>query len=256
MIELNWSNFKGIINTKGLYLQWYDYDNHYWLYTVDGPLQFKCILYKFPADTTDLDDFVNNYKNSSTANSRLAQRDTDGASVVRNKAAKSGWTYAAVPLEFETARLSDSVYSKLVDGTDRAGITLKAYNSSDVEVTTAGVLNANLATIVKTVLDLELPYDFELIGGSLRTLTSITDDMRLWIIAVPDISAGSGGSKEMTGGLNLRYLAPGNEFRVDGRVSKYMSYNATYHTNKLRFIFTYPAGTNEQLSITMEIYKA
>jgi hypothetical protein len=124
-----------------------------------------------------------------------------------------------------------------------------------VEITTAGEGGANLATATKTILDFEPPHDYEIIGGSLRTVTSIDTDMRLWIVAVPDISAAYGGSKEMASNINLRYLTPGNVYDVDGRVSKYLSYNATYHTNKLRFIFTYPAGTTEELSITLEHYK-
>lgn len=248
---IDWTTFKAFA-ALSLPYKYIENSDSYLVYVADSPFTYECTVLK--DSSTPQTEFESTYK--SVAFSTFSQMDTDGAAVVRNKAAKKGWTYAAIPIEFQTAKLSDSVYSKLADGTDRAGITLKAYDISDVEVTVPGTADANLATIVKTVLDLEFPYDYELIGGSLRTLTSIVDDMRLWIIAVPDIPAGSGGSKEMTGGLNLRYLAPGNEFRVDGRVSKYLSYNATYHTNKLRFIFTYPAGVNESLLITMEIYKA
>lgn len=252
---IDWTSFKSLITSKNLYLQYTEDSYYYYLQAIDGQLTFKCNIDKNPSDSTDLDDFVNNFKSLSTTNLPLTQLDTDGAQIVRNKAAKKGWTYAAVPIELSTSSLSTSIYSKLVDGTDRAGITLKAYDSNDAEVTTAGTDNVNLATIVKTVLDLEFPYNFEIIGGILRTETSIDSDMRLWIIAVPDISAAYGGSKEMCGGLNLKYLAPNNEFAVDGRVTKYMTYNATYHTNKIRFIFLYPAGTTERLLVTMEIYR-
>jgi hypothetical protein len=257
MWQLDWTTFKSKIDSKGLFPQWISLPLQYDIRAIDGSFEFQCLLDKNPSDTTDLTDFETNYRDSTSANLRLSQKDTDGAVIVRNKAAKSGWTYAAIPLEFETARLSSSIVALLSDNsTTRPGMTLKAYNAAGTEVTTAGLLDANLATITKTIVDIELPYDYELIGGSLRTLTSIDTDMRLWIIAVPDIPAGSGGSKEMCGGLNLRYLAPGNEFRVDGRVSKYMTYNATYHTNKLRFILYYPAGTNESLSVSLEIYRA
>jgi len=55
--------------------------------------------------------------------------------------------------------------------------------------------------------------------------------------------------------INLKFLTPGNVYEVDGRVAKYLTYSATYHTNKLRFIFTYPAGTSETLAMTLEYYR-
>lgn len=255
MIEkkLEWTDFKAFVAAKLVSMQYLEDAKFYYIYAVDGAIQVSCQLDKNPSDNTDLNDFVNNYK--PTANTNLNQLDTDGAMIVRNKAAKKGWTFCSLPFEFETARLSDTLYSKDASDNSRSFITLKAYNSSDVEVTTPGVLGANYATITKTVIDFEPPYDFEIIGGDLRTLTTITDDMRLWIIAAPDIPAGSGGSKEMGGGINIKYLAPGNVFSVDGRVSKYAVYNATYHTNKIRLILKYPPGANENLMVVIQLYK-
>lgn len=182
--------------------------------------------------------------------------DDDLATIVRMKAAKAGWTYSMVPIEFETARRSTSVYSKLADGTDRGGITLKAYDAQDAEVTTDGIAGANWETIVKTVIDFEPTHDYEVIGGYVRSINDITTDIRLWIIAVPDIAAGSGGSKEMVGGLNLNFMKPENVYNVDGRVTKSLTYSAQNHTNKLRFIFKYAAGTHETLSLNIELYKS
>jgi hypothetical protein len=183
-----------------------------------------------------------------------SSRDSDGAMIVRNKAAKKGWTFCSLPIEFETSRLSDTLYSQDVNGNPRAFVTMKSYDAQDNEVTTPGLLNANYATIVKTVIDFEPPYDYEIIGGDLRTLTTIVNDMRLWIIAAPDVPAPQ-GSKEMGGGINLRYLSPGNVFSVDGRVSKYATYHPVYHTNKIRMVFKYPAGTNESIMIVIQFYK-
>lgn len=66
MIELIWSNFKSIVNSKGLYIQYYEYNDTYWLYLADGPLVFTCNLYKSAEDTTDLTDFETNYKTTKT----------------------------------------------------------------------------------------------------------------------------------------------------------------------------------------------
>ncbi len=252
MKKVEWSTIKALSVGKVIPLQYVDEPTLYTIYLNDSGFIIYTVLDKSPSDTTDLDVFNNNYK--SLANTSLNQLDTDGAQIVRNKAAKKGWTFCSLPFEFETARLNDTLYSKDSVGNSRTFITMKAYDINDVEVTTAGLLNANYATIVKTVIDFEPPYDYEIIGGDLRTLTTITNDMRLWIVAAPDVPAPN-GSKEMGGGINLKYLTPGNVWSVDGRVTKYATYNATYHTNKIRIILKYPAGTNESLTVIVQLYK-
>jgi hypothetical protein len=256
-INVEWADFKTQL-AAGLVYKYVDVNNVYYIYAVDGGFSFECIIPK--NSNADQTDFETNYK--AAAFTTFSQFDTDGASIVRNKAAKRGWTFCSLPIEFQTSRLatgntsgSDDMYSKDSAGTTRSFISLKIYDNSDVEITTPGVLNANYANAVKTVIDFEPPYDYEVIGGDIRTLTTISNDIRLWIIAVPDIAAPT-GSKEMGGGVNLKYLAPGNVWSVDGRVTKFATYNATYHTNKLRMVLKYPAGTNENLQVIIQMYKA
>lgn len=180
--------------------------------------------------------------------------DTDGAQIVRLKAAKAGWAFRALGVEFTTAAL-DSLYCEDYTGATIPFVTCKYYNSSDTEVTTPGLLGANLATIVKTVVDIEPTYDYEIIGGSLRLLSTISDDCRLWIVAAPDIPAAYGGSREMASGVNLRYISSTEAFTVDGRVTKYMTYSATTHQGKLRFIFKHAAGLQATIMFLLDHYK-
>lgn len=203
--------------------------------------------YKYPDSEIFLRQLINS--------DNIPNRDVDGAMITRNKAAQKGWTFCSLSFEFSTARLSDSLYSKNYDGTNRDFITLKAYDENDNEVTEPGALGVNYTTICKTIIDFEPPYDYEIIGGDLRTLSEISSDMRLWIIAVPDIPANMGGSKVMGGGINLRYLAPGNVWSVDGRVSKYAVYHPVLHTNKIRILLKYPPGVAENLQVIVQIYK-
>lgn len=260
-----WANWKLVYAVKGSLFQYEDDGTLYTIWTYDGIDTHTCQIWKgavpnltietYTQNQNDIDkvDFENNFK--ALGNQALTQSDTDGAQIVRNKAARKGWTYCSLPFEFETSKLSDTLYAKDFQGNDRTFITMKVYDGDDNEVTEPGLANINLTTIVKTVIDFEPHYDFEIVGGELRTLTTIADDLRLWLVAVPDIPANMGGSKEMGGGINLRYLAPGNVFAVDGRVTKFAAYNAIYHTNKIRLIFKYPAGLTEALQITVELYK-
>ena len=178
--------------------------------------------------------------------------DADGARIIRPKAAKAGWTYHLCGVEFETSVLS-SIYHKDVDGDDLGHTTIKFYNSSDVELTTQGDCDTSC---VKTVIDFEPDFDYEIIGGTIKATSAITNDYRIWVVAVPDVTYANGGSRVMVENINLKFVDPNNGVEADGRASKYMTYDATYHTNKLRLTVKHPAGGKEKLMIAYELYKA
>lgn len=263
-MQVAWGVFKEFVDSRSLSIQYVDIGDSYELKAFDSIFMLSSSL---PKDGgSDVTEFENTYKALGNGpisqnmvltdgnNVKANQFDIDGAQIVRIKAAKKGWTFGAIPIEFRTSEIG-SLYSKLVDGSDRAGITLKFYDSNGTEITDQGLLEINETGIVRTVVDFEPPYDYEVIGGTLRIGTDIAFDCRLWIIAVPDVSTNDGGSKEMAGGLNLKFLAPQQVFHVDGRVSKTLTYNATYHTNKLRFIFQHQAGTKTDIHINVELFR-
>lgn len=181
-------------------------------------------------------------------------KDIDGAMIVRIKAAKKGWSFWAVPVEITTSTLG-TIYCKTSDGTDIPWVNCKIYNGSNQEITTPGLLDANLATCVKTVIDFEPTFDFEIIGGALRINSNPSQDIRLWIVGAPDIPAQYGGSKEFASGINLKFLAPDSSFDIDGRVTKYLVYNPVTHQGKMRVILKHPAGIQVNMQIVIHIYR-
>jgi hypothetical protein len=207
-------------------------------------------------DETTLDSIVENHVNIPTIDNEISvkinqPKDADDAIIIRPKAAKTGWTYFLNPVEFTTAKLN-SIHSKKHDGSNRTNTTYKIYDSNDVEITAVqDELNA-----VKTIVDFEPLYDYEIIGGQLQQHTKPNTNIRLWVIAVPDVPENSGGSKEMVGGVNLKFIDPADKVSADGRVSKYMTYNATYHTNKLRLILKHDAGIQHDVMMVFEMFKA
>lgn len=207
-------------------------------------------------DETTLDTIVSNHVNTpSPEESQLVRIDqpvdTDNRIMIRPTASKAGWVFSLIPIEFTTSKL-DSLYSKKADNTNRTGITYKIYDNTDTEITDA--LDENLA--VKTIIDFEPTFDYEIIGGQIQQKTIPGSDVRLWVIAVPDISEAYGGSKEMVGGVNLKYIDPTDKVQADGRVSKYMQYNTTYHTNKLRLMVRHSAGVQHDLLLVLEMFRA
>lgn len=181
-----------------------------------------------------------------------ATKDVDGSVIIRPKAAKAGWTYHLTAPEFITSTIN-SLYHKDVAGTDLNQCTVKYYDASNVELTTQGTCDTDC---VKTVFSFEPPFDYEIIGGTVKTIGAVSVDVRAWVIAVPDVSAAYGGSKVMVQNVNLKFIDPNNGIEADGRASKYMVYNATYHTNKLQLTLKHPAGHKENIMMAFEIYRA
>ena len=105
-------------------------------------------------------------------------------------------------------------------------------------------------------MDWEATHDLEIIGGYLKQAVIPSDDLRLWVVGVPDVPEAYGGSKPFVVNVNLKYIGLEEGVRVDGRAPKYMAYSATYHTNKIRMIFRHAAGTKYKLSMIFELFKA
>jgi hypothetical protein len=266
--EYRWTAWKAIYVIKGLPFQFEETSEMYTIWSYDGPEVFSCQIYRgavpavsdYTQEQNDADkaDFETNYK--ALGNASIDQIDSDGAQIVRVKAAKRGWSYWACGMEVTTSKLSpDNLMCKDSLGVDIAGVSCKIFKPVSgvlTEILTAGTLDANLNACTRTVVDFEPPFDYEIIGGALRINSDISaSDIRIWIVAAPDIPANMGGSKEMATSLNLKYLAPGNALMVDGRVSKFLKYNATYHTNKIRVIVEHPPGYNLTFSLSFETYR-
>lgn len=245
MKELPWTNFKSFVSARALSIQYFDLNDHYYLWALDGPMIVECKIYKNNADTADKLDFENNFK--SAGNKSFS--DSDGIAMNRQKMFKSGVAVRFHFVSFETAKLS-SIYHKKPDGTDYSYCTYKIYDAQDAEIT----LQANEGNAVKTVIDWEPPsINYEIIGGGFYQNIQPTSNVYVWCVGVPDVPEGSGGSVPFAVGANLKHMNAGQAFMIDGRVPKTMNYNGTYHTSKFRFIFKHDAGVQHAASIRLDI---
>lgn len=252
--KVDWTTFKSFVAARGLSMQWLDTGKTYWIKAFDSNFSLETELDKDPSDTADLNDFVSNYRDT-TANQPLSQTDSDYAQIVRIKAAKKGWSFWSVPIEIVTSTIGASLFCESAAGVAIPWITAKIYDSNNVEITTPGVLNANLANCVKTVVDFEPTFNYEIIGGSLRINSNPSQDVRLWIIAAPDIPAQFGGSKEFASGVNLKFLSADNSWDVDGRVAKSVIYDPVTHQGKIRMIVKHPAGLQVNLMFVAQLFR-
>jgi hypothetical protein len=252
VINVSWVQLKQFADDREVSIQFIENDNSYILRTIDGPFILGCELENIeePSQDSDQYDFEQNYKPS--GNGRLDLRDADGAIRSQPKYAASGWLHHSHYIEFQTSQLN-GFYNRDYACVDRGFITAKYYDDEDTLLTTQQQLDTDC---VKTVIDWEPDYDYEIRGGAIRILTSPLSDARLWVVAVPDVAEEYGGSIEFIGGLNIRYLDSGQVNDEDSRVTKLLSYNAQYHSNKLRFIVTHAAGDNIDIMISLKLFKA
>jgi hypothetical protein len=186
-------------------------------------------------------------------------KDSDGSPLSRSKITQSGWTMQLHGLEFETAKLG-SFYSKNHDaspaGVDFGFGSMKFFkdNGAGGLAECADQAEADTSCIA-TQVDWEPTHDYEILGGALKQLQPPAQDIRCWVIGVPDIPAGSGGNKPFVVSMNLRYL-DGSGITVDGKTPKYLSFNAAYHTNRIRLFFRHPAGVKHPMMMVFQIFKA
>lgn len=249
-IKLDWTNFKAQVTQGTLPYKYISIDGTYFIFAVDGQFEYETSIVQ--DDNADQIDFEANFKD--TAFTTLSQFDIDGAAIVRLKAAKKGWSFWAVPIEITTATLG-TMFAQTSDGTNIPWISCKIYDGNNAEITTPGAANLNLLTCVKTVIDFEPTFDFEIIGGALRINSNPAENIRLWIVGAPDIPAQYGGSKEFASGINLKFLAPDSSFEIDGRVTKYLIYNPATHQGKMRVILKHPAGTQVNMQLVIHLYR-
>jgi len=180
-----------------------------------------------------------------------ASRDSDGDAMMRIKYAPTGWHYQVHVIEFETCKLS-SAYEKKSTLVDYGFVTLKFYKADDTEITDQPTLDTDC---VRTQVDFEPTHDYEIVGGLVSQITQPTTDVRIWLIGAPDIPEVMGGNKAFLTGYNLAFQAAGVVFGINGRSSKYLPYDAVYHSGKMRTVVRTDAGIKHRIMAAFEIYK-
>ena len=241
---IEWSEFKSFINERNADLLQVQKDGNYYLFAQDGNLQLECIIDQNPTDTTDLIDFETNYL--PFANPKRVRFDSTGRPFARFAIASEGFTFKCLAIMFTTAT-NGSLRCKNPDQTDVNFITYKTFDAQNNE-TLVDLL------AVKTQIDIEPPYDFEIVGGRIWQkevpLTPIYGHM----IGVPDLSEEYGGSKRLCdGGLNFQFI--NNTYGIDGRAPKMLYYNPELHTNKIRVQFHHNIGVKHDFMFSLEHYK-
>lgn len=175
-------------------------------------------------------------------------RDSEGALVSRQKAAKKGWKAQFHCINIKTST-ENGCYNKDRQGND---LGLCTYTMYDSEGSVTEVENE----CVETVVTWEPNFDIEIVGGRLLQFARPVSDTYLWVTAAPDIPSELGGNVAFTqGGINLANAGDGGEVGFDGRASKYIKYDPVYHSGKFEICVKHDAGEKHSFSLVFELFK-
>lgn len=265
-MKVEWLDFKNFLDIKLVSPQYIELSDRFIIHAFDGPFELECELIKNVSDTSDLDDWNTNYK--SNGNRTIDDpRDSDGSRITRTKTTQTGWHYEPRALDFFTAKLK-SLYNRkddgndIDDGTDYGDAITKYYNNSGAqliqgEAETDAAFQIRLdGFCVKTVVDWQSTYNFDIIGGKLHIKNTPLSRAYIWCTIAPDIPAYLGGSVPyFAGGFNLSFFYDGQTHDFNGRGTKSFAYDPVYNSNKIRFIVKHAVGEQIGIQIILDQFK-
>lgn len=178
--------------------------------------------------------------------------DAEGAELMRPKTTSPGWMQQYRCMDFETSKWNSLVSQEPFSAQQVPDCWIKFYDSNNQQI----VEESGVSGAVMTVVDWEAAWDYDIAGSLVFVDRDVTENVRAWAVAVPDLPCEYGGSKvNICGGLNLKFLKPGSPLRFDGRTPKRLFKSAVYHTNKMRIIFRHSPGFNVGVMIVFDTYK-
>lgn len=210
------------------------------------------------AEETTLTSVINNHDGIANSETPELEIDDDGRQIHKTAATYRGWRYLAHPIEITTSKLG-SLFSKDWQGNDRNNIDLKFYDSNDVELVAGTQIELD-NNCVKTEITFAPSYDYDIIGGNVHQNLTPTENIRLWVIAgAVDLKHLPGTVTEFIGGLNMKFINPGDHIETDGRASARLNYTTEglpVPTNKMQYIIDHPVGHQHDIMIVVEFFRS
>ena len=81
------------------------------------------------------------------------------------------------------------------------------------------------------------------------------DAWEIHVIGVPDLPSSVGGSVDFIANPRIKWIRD-KHLDIDASLNPAeLKYNATYHTNKIRFILKHPVGVQTEFQINLKVFK-
>lgn len=248
MIKIEWADFKSMLDSSQISLKWIESEGAYSLYGYDGNFVCECLLNTSYSSQSDIDDFVNNYKDNYT--NVIKDRDPTGREIIRSAATIKGYHYQSREIEVDCSKL-DGAKSYKWDHSLATDVSCKIYDSNGAEITD----QANEGNAVRTQFIFSPNHDYEILGGNLRQSVRPANDVRVSAIGGA-VDLGINYSKEFIPSINMKYVAPETILQSDGRASKFMALDTGgLATNKFEVNVYYTQGDTHSFVMSFELFK-
>lgn len=174
----------------------------------------------------------------------------DGRLTIRNTTASKCHNFSLRVFSFTFGDPSTLKNLRPSDFSPLSDVTMTCYDSG-------GAVTTDPTQAVKTVLDFEPTYNYEVIGGWVDLPSGLIGGTTgsYWVscIGVPDIPSAYGGSIPFVYPVNLEHAFT-QKVVSDGRATQYLTYDPVHHTSKLRWIFLHPVSSGFGLQIYVETF--
>lgn len=174
--------------------------------------------------------------------------DSDRAQIVRVKLNTYGWHFQERCLQLTTSQ-ANSLVNKDCYGMQKTDAVIRFYNVNNTEIFDQTDIDNSC---VKTILELEPTYDYEVISATIYASEKSISPLYVGVVLAPDIPEALGGNKTVLCGANLGQKAT---YQIEGRAVKKLIYNNVYHSNKIRTILTHDVGYKLTVNFDVDHFK-
>jgi hypothetical protein len=254
---LSWTEFKALLVRKaGTAYEAVTTANAIEVSLYDGGRSWLCVLYTDDTDPGYDVGALNEWNASyvSRANRAQTQRTEDGRITVRDSTANRTTNFKLRAVSFYTADFVGGLHNvSPITWSDYGDVTVRLFKADDSEIT----VEVDEVLAVKTILDFEPPYNYEIIGGFLDIPSDLKDGTTdAWFISavgVPDYPPEYFGQIDFISEVNIEAVTAAR-VTSDGRAISYLPYNhgGMPHTNLLRFVIRHPVGVKKRFQLYIE----
>ena len=233
-MRVDWAHLKNFIDNTNLhhFVNYMELTDNTFVWISYQNENFSVML---AVGTTDYEDFENNYKSKAVLKNDIT---TDGVKFSRST-------------KVNLTRFFQSHFSVIETSTDM--------NSDDSGYTTIVRFDENgqvtdvSTETVRTTLNFEPNFNYELYGGGVESIDELTKDFYVSAIVAPDIPSETGGNINVV--RNKLLLKPSEHVFRSGLGTRELIYNADIHSNKLRIEIRHEKGEQTKFQIEIQYYK-
>jgi hypothetical protein len=233
-MKLDWRNLKSFVSSNSLYnfLNYVDMPDNYYIWVAYQNENFYTILDK---GSVDCEDFEKNFKPKAILKQDMAP---DGQRVTKITHILAGRLLKAL---FTVMTTSTKTHNDVT-----GYISIKLYDENGSE-TNVG------ANAVKTCIDFQPNFDYEIYGGGLSCLSDIVGDFYVSAIVAPAIPSEQGGTVYNV--INKKILSPRESIFIAGVGTAEIKYNAQVPVaNVMRIAISHGKGVQQSFQVELQYY--